>query len=228
MNQNFDFDLFYYVTDKLLPIFLIIIAFIIVWKIVKYIWFQFKIFQNKKQLAQAGMKDIDQMDGLQFESYLKVLLEKLGYKSKVTNGSHDFGADLIMKNNNKKIVIQAKRYGYKNHISLNAIQEVFTAQTYYKANESIVITNSMFTKSAKKLAEACNVKLYDRYELAELINKIQPTTTPNQLKEKVPAKERECKKCDGTLIQRKSKTGNFFLGCSNYPSCTYTEPIAKK
>lgn len=225
MDQNF--DLFHYITDRLLPIFLIIIAFIMVWKIAKFVWFQFKVFQNKKQLAQAGMKDIDQMDGLQFESYLKVLLEKLGYKSKVTTGSHDFGADLIMKNDNKKIVIQAKRYGYKNHISLNAIQEVFTAQTYYKADESIVITNSMFTKSAKELAKACNVKLYNRYQLAELVNKIQPTITPNHIKEQIPAKERKCKVCGGTLIQRKSKTGNYFLGCSNFPECTHTESIAR-
>lgn len=196
-------------------------------RLVKYILFQIKVLRNQKQLAQAGMRDIDKMDGLQFEAYLKALLKELGYKAKVTTGSHDFGADLIMKKDNQKIVIQAKRYGYKNHISLNAIQEVFTAKTYYKANESIVMTNSMFTKSAKELAEACNVKLYDRYQLARLINKIQPSETPNQIKENTPAKERKCKICGGTLIQRKSKTGNFFLGCSNYPKCTHTEPIAK-
>lgn len=196
-------------------------------RLIKYILFQLKVFRNQKQLAQAGMKDIDKMDGLQFEAYLKALLKELGYKAKVTTGSHDFGADLIMKNDNKKIVIQAKRYGYKNHISLNAVQEIFTAQTYYKANQSIVITNSMFTKSARELAKACNVKLYDRYKLAELINKVQPDTTPNQIQESTPAKERKCKTCGGTLVQRKSKAGNFFLGCSNYPKCTHTEPIAK-
>lgn len=223
-----EFEVLNTLIDIFFPTLIIILFITIGWKIFNFLRFRWKIFKSQKKLSRSGMRDIDQMDGLQFESYLKVLMKELGYKSKVTTGSHDFGADLIMKNDNKKIVIQAKRYGYKNNISLNAIQEVFAAQTYYKADESIVITNSMFTKSAKELAQACNVKLYDRYKLAELISEIQPSNTPNQIKEDVPAKERKCRLCGGTLTQRKSKTGNFFLGCSNFPRCTHTEPIAKR
>lgn len=33
-------------------------------------------------------------------------------------------------------------------------------------------------------------------------------------------KERLCPKCEGKLVQRKSKYGPF-LGCSNYPKCTH-------
>ena len=34
-----------------------------------------------------------------------------------------------------------------------------------------------------------------------------------------------CAKCkDGTLTKRQNrKTGEFFLGCSNYPKCSYTQ-----
>lgn len=217
----------YITINYLLVIFFAFVILAISYKIFEYVTFQMKVVKNQKNIAQSGMNDIDKMDGLQFEAYLKALLKELGYKSKVTNGSYDFGADLIMKRNNKKIVIQAKRYKYKNHISISAVQEVFAAKEYYKANEAIVITNSMFTKSAKELAAACNVKMYDRYKLSELINKIQPTTTPEKIKENVPPKERKCKKCKNNLVQRKSKTGNYFLGCSNYPKCNHTEPIAK-
>ncbi|WP_235998617.1 CFI-box-CTERM domain-containing protein [Cysteiniphilum marinum] len=35
-----------------------------------------------------------------------------------------------------------------------------------------------------------------------------------------------CKKCNGVLKERKSRKGEFFLGCSNFPKCRYTESIA--
>lgn len=214
-------------TNKFLPIIILIFAIVFLWKFVKFLWFKIKVLKYQKKLAKSGMYDIDRMDGLQFESYLKALLKELGYKSKVTSGSHDFGADIIMKNNRKKVVIQAKRYGYKNKVSLDAIQQIYTAKTYYNADQAVVITNSTFTKSASELAQACNVKLYDRYKLTDLINKLKPEQTPKNIINTIPAKERKCKSCGGRLIQRKSKAGNHFLGCNNYPRCTHTEPIAK-
>lgn len=182
------------------------------------------LYFNK--LAKSGIKEIDKMDGLQFEFYLKALFKELGYRTTVTIGSHDFGADLIMKNDRKKIVIQAKRYGYKKKVSVNAIQQVYASKAYYKADKCLVITNSIFTKSAEQLAKACNVTLYDRYKLIELINKANPTTSPNDIINTIEPKTRKCPTCKGDLIKRKSKSGYFF-GCSNYPSCNHTENIAQ-
>jgi ssDNA-binding Zn-finger/Zn-ribbon topoisomerase 1 len=32
--------------------------------------------------------------------------------------------------------------------------------------------------------------------------------------------------CDGVLVKRRNKfTGEYFLGCSNFPDCDHTEPI---
>lgn len=224
--MNKDIETLNVIIDKLFPVIIIIIAIVLSWKVIKFLWFKLKVIKYQKKLAQSGMPDIDKMDGLQFEVYLKALLQELGYKSKVTSGSHDFGADLVMKNNQKKIVIQAKRYGYKNKVSLDAIQQVYTAKTYYNADESVVITNSTFTKSASELAKVCNVKLYDRYKLTDLINKVKPKQTPKNIINSTPAKDRKCKSCGGNLVQRKSKKGYHFLGCNNYPNCTHTESIA--
>ena len=100
---------------------------------------------------------IDKMDGHQFEVYLKALFRELGYSPTVTKQSNDFGADLILKGKNR-IVIQAKRYGMKNRVGISAVQEIYAAQAYYKAHEGWVVTNSVYTRQAKELAEACNVK----------------------------------------------------------------------
>src|SRR5690625_5763781 len=98
----------------------------------------------------------------------------------VTKKSGDYGADVVLKGKNK-IVIQAKRYGYKNNVSMDAVREVFAARSYYKADEAWVITNSFFTKQAKELAKACGVKLLNRYELEKFIVQINPEKTPNEV-----------------------------------------------
>nr|WP_077303355.1 restriction endonuclease [Virgibacillus pantothenticus] len=128
-------------------------------------------------MARSGIKDIDRMDGFQFEAYLKVLFKKLGYRPVVTQKSGDYGADVILKGKNK-VVIHAKRYGYKNRVSMDAVREVYAAQAFYQADEAWVITNSLYTKQAKELAKACGVKLLDRFALQDFIIEINPERMP--------------------------------------------------
>ncbi len=66
----------------------------------------------------------------------------------------------MLSNNEKKIVVQAKRY--KKKVGLKAVQEVVSAKNYYKADECWVITNNYFTAPAVKLAQSNNVSLIDR------------------------------------------------------------------
>ncbi|WP_088053478.1 restriction endonuclease [Virgibacillus dakarensis] len=130
-------------------------------------------------LKKSGIRDIDRLQGYQFEEYLKVLFKKLGYRPVVTKKSGDYGADVVLKGRNK-IVIQAKRYGYKHNVSMDAVREVLAAMFFYKADEAWVITNSFFTKQAKTLAKSCGVKLLNRYELEKFIVKINPKQQPKQ------------------------------------------------
>ncbi|UOE63124.1 restriction endonuclease [Priestia filamentosa] len=178
-----------------------------------------------KRLARSGIQYIDQMDGFQFEFYLKALFQELGYKTQVTAQSGDFGADLIMKGQ-QKIVIQAKRYGRKNRVGISAIQQVYGAQAYYRADEAWVITNSSFTKSARALAEACNVQLFDRKALQELILEVNPSHTAEKVYQEVEPESCKCPMCGKSLVVRQGKT-NRFWGCSSFPQCRHTEAINK-
>ena len=38
---------------------------------------------------------------------------------------------------------------------------------------------------------------------------------------------RICPNCGAPLVYRKSKKGDEFIGCSNFPKCRYVESIAK-
>lgn len=121
---------------------------------------------HMEELRQSGIDEIDQMNGLQFEEYLSSLYQSLGYNTQVTKGSGDFGADLILENNDEKIIVQAKRYSSK--VSIQAVQEIVAAKGYYSANHSWVVTNNYFTEPARKLANANDVLLIDRDLLIKL------------------------------------------------------------
>lgn len=180
-----------------------------------------------KQMARSGIRYIDKMDGHQFEVYLKALFRELDFRPEVTRKSGDYGADLILKGKNR-IVIQAKRYGMKNRVGISAVQEIYAAKAYYTAHEAWVVTNSVYTKQAKELAAACDVKLIDRAELQKLINRINPEHSAQDVYQGVDPAERKCPACKSNLVVRNSKkNGNKFFGCSQFPTCNHTEPINK-
>lgn len=129
------------------------------------------IYHREQKLRRAGIADIDQMDGLEFETYLQQLFKALGYTVTLTPPSGDYGADLILKKQGETIAVQAKRY--KNNVGIKAVQEMKAAEMHYNASASWVVTNSYFTDAAAKLAKSNHVTLINRDELIRLILKSQ-------------------------------------------------------
>ena len=119
---------------------------------------------------QLSISDIDSMTGYEFEKFLKILFEKMGYKVEHTKISRDQGADLILNKFGEKIVVQAKRYDFSRKVGNKAIQEIVAAIKYYNADKGIVITTSEFTTSAIDLARANKIELIDRYKLKKLVS----------------------------------------------------------
>jgi restriction system protein len=110
-----------------------------------------KLRIEKASCRSYSAKDIDSMDGIQFEYYLMELYLSRGYGVEVTNASGDYGADLLLHKDGKKNVVQAKRYS--KDVGIKAVQEVLGAKSYYQADEAWVVSNSYFTKAANDLAQ---------------------------------------------------------------------------
>lgn len=123
------------------------------------------------RLARSGVSDIDNMDGKSFEKYLEVLFIKLGYKVERTRYIGDYGADLVVKKDGIKTVIQAKRY--KNKVNIKAIQEAVAAMGHYQCEKAMVVTNSFYTKQAVELARSNRVELWDRKHLVKALLSIK-------------------------------------------------------
>ncbi len=114
------------------------------------------------------LKQVDQLSGNAFEEYLRAHFKKMGYRVRLTEESHDYGADLILKRWGETVVVQAKRY--ERHVGMSAVQEVIGAVACYEADRAMVVTNHGFTKSAWRLARHNDVELWGREELKKYLN----------------------------------------------------------
>ena len=101
------------------------------------------------------------MNGLEFENLCAECLRKSGYRNvQVTKASGDYGVDILASKGGHRYAIQCKYY--KNPVGNSAIQEVVAGMHYYNCDKAMVMTNSTFTKNAKELANANNVKLWEK------------------------------------------------------------------
>lgn len=118
------------------------------------------------------LKQLDKMDGHQFEYACADILKANGYKHvKVTRGSGDFGVDIIAEKDKVRYAIQCKRYNHK--LDNTPIQEVVGGLAYYQCDKGAVMTNQYFTEPAKQLAQVNDIELLDRDTLSHMVNRTE-------------------------------------------------------
>ena len=152
----------------LLPIFLLYWIIRAIFKCIKIRKWKKNKYTINDFLANCSIEKIDIMEGYEFEQFLKTLFFYLGYNVETTARTGDYGADLVMTKDKIKTVVQAKRY--TKNVGSKSVQEVVVAKTHYNADETMVVTNSTFTKQAEEIASENGVILIDRNSLCSLIN----------------------------------------------------------
>ncbi|QHW31461.1 hypothetical protein GZH47_11820 [Paenibacillus rhizovicinus] len=179
---------------------------------------------KSERLKRSGIAEVDKMDGRKFEHYLGHMFRAQGYHTEVTQAAGDYGVDLLLTKQGRKIAVQAKRY--TGNVGLEAVQQVQAGKAHYGASEAWVITNSNYTDQAYTLAKSNGVRLIARNELIEMMLKMntpQKQTSPQQeatTKSSAPLQKKDdlCVDCGSIMIKRKSSKGMVTV-CSNYPIC---------
>lgn len=123
----------------------------------------------QRQEQKVTIKDIDYMDGRDFEIFIAEFFEKRGYEVELTPSSGDYGIDVIIKSEFSKVGIQTKCYNDK--VPNAAVQEAVTGISHYGLDKAMVITNSYFQPSAIRLAKDNKVILWNRDKLIEELNR---------------------------------------------------------
>ncbi|GEM_PF-352657 len=182
-----------------------------------FAFFVYRAVRARERISRSRIEEIDVMDGIKFEKYLDVLFSKLGYKTSVTKASGDFGADVILEKDGRRIVVQAKRYS--SNVNLNAVQEVTAARSHYGAQEAWVVTNQYYKSSAIQLARSNDVKLINRDDLIDLILQVNPEM--QEAHHRVNS-GRACRNC-GQPMNLIQGTERSFYRCNEFPKCRYIE-----
>lgn len=123
---------------------------------------QFESIQNR--LAYVNWRALR---GIDFEQFLVQVFQLHGFAVQTTKVSGDQGIDLVASCLHIKLGIQAK--GYVSSVGNDAVQQAHAGKTHYRCTHSVVITNSVFTKSARELAQSVECYLIDENSMPDLI-----------------------------------------------------------
>jgi restriction system protein len=133
---------------------------------------------EQRRLARSGIGEIDAMKGSRFEAYLATMFRRLGYSAEIVGSARgDYGGDLVVKKGGVRTIVQAKRYA-NNKVGIKAVQEAHAAKSIYGCDHAMVVTNSVFTTQAHKLAKATGVELWAREKLIKNLLQAQATAAP--------------------------------------------------
>jgi len=186
---------------------------------------------RESKLRQAGLGDLDHMNGEQFEELLQARFRTKGYRVTLTPNGADFGADLLLERDGTKTAVQAKHWR-TGKVGVRAVQEIAATKAHYRADKAAVIASGDFTDQAVQLARSNSIDLWDRARLArELVNDASPTKSAPASAVELPFKEEpysatspSCPRCGSPMVHRTGRHGPFW-GCPGYPACRGTLAI---
>ena len=122
-------------------------------------------WQQRFGAAQAA--GLDQLSSVEFEEFLAGLFRAQGYAAELTPTTGDYGADLILSKDGRRIAVQAKRY--MGSVGVQAVQEALSGLAYYQCHTAWVITTGSFTTNALELAQKSGVKMIGRSDIGNLM-----------------------------------------------------------
>ena len=115
-------------------------------------------------------KNVDTMGSLQFERYVAMLLRSDGYYNVSLTEKYDLGIDIIAEKDGVRWGVQVKRYS--GLVKASAVRQVVTGLKMYGCNRAMVVTNSNYSATARRLAVGNDCVLIDGRGLALLSAKL--------------------------------------------------------
>lgn len=208
--------------------------------------------ERKKLVVDvAQSKASDALDGMSWQSFEKLVGEGFrlqGYDVVETGGGGaDGGIDLVLTkratNSGEKFLVQCKQWRALK-VGVDVVRELYGVMAARGATGGFVVTSGRFTEAAVAFASGRNVTLIDGPQLHGLIAQAQASRFPSMALQRreaepvmakpsagaQPSMEPSCPTCSKPMVRRTAKrgasAGNEFWGCTAYPSCRGTRPVA--
>lgn len=128
--------------------------------LISYLYTKYKKKALDKKNKKILFSQVSKLSPYEFEEWIASYFSNHGSKAFVTKRSGDYGIDVIVYYQNKKIGIQAKKYAQP--VGIKAVQEAYAGQKFYDCDSAwIVTTASNFTNQAIELAEKTGIELFN-------------------------------------------------------------------
>ena len=129
-------------------------------------------FESEIKYPSLSINQLDKLNSNLFEAAIAALFEIKGYDVYLTPYSNDKGVDIVVLSETQNFLVQVKQS--QSLVGRDAIQEVFTAKTYYenKFNKKFtlkVFTNNEYSSTAIILGNSNSVELANRNELSLML-----------------------------------------------------------
>jgi restriction system protein len=190
----------------------------------------------------AQSKAADVLDGMSWQEFERLVGEAFrlqGYAVTETGGGGaDGGVDLVLTKGGEKFLVQCKQWRAF-RVGVDVVRELFGVMAARGATGGFVVTSGRFTDEAASFASGRNVRLVDGPKLRGLIQQAaaarardgsaaprQQASAPLPQAPASPA----CPICSSPMVRRVARRGananSEFWGCTTYPKCRGTRPIA--
>ena len=186
------------------------------------------------------------LDGMSWQEFEMLVGEGFriqGYKVVETGGGGaDGGVDLVLsrpgRSGAERFLVQCKQWrAFK--VGVDVVRELYGVMAASGAAGGFVVTSGEFTVDAIAFASGRNVTLVDGPKLHGLIRQARAAASGSPVRAGLaPAThpvartslEQTCPSCAKPMVRRTAKRGAFpgseFWGCTAYPVCRGTRPMA--
>ncbi len=133
--------------------------------------------EELRRLVNIRLNDRDKwytLDPHRFEEYIGEIFHALGYQVQIMPFTGDGGKDLIVSKNNKKYLVECKRYKRESPVGRPLIQQFLGAITEEKADGGYFVTTSRFTQGMDDYVQNKPIILIDGDYLEQLVDSVFP------------------------------------------------------
>lgn len=199
--------------------------------------------RQRAQLLQTrtDLASVAALDWRQFEQLVGEAFRRQGFLVEETGqGGADGGVDLVLRKDGRTVLVQCKRWRQR-QVSVTTVREMWGLLAHHGADAVAIVSVGEFTPDARRFAERKAIDLISGPALLAMIREVQANnfstiTRPDRIEPQVvPAGQAapttsespRCPNCASEMTLRMNRqAGNAFWGCSTFPRCRGTRPLA--
>ena len=151
-----------------------------------------------------------------------------GYSGSLTQRGADGGADIVLKRDGHRVLVQCKRWRTR-VVRPDAIRSLKGVMAGEGVARGIFVSSGRYTAEARRVAVSYGIHTVDGMELLDLVREARGEI-PGLIESLRSAGPRladppYCPRCHELMVMRTGVHGKFW-GCRRFPSCRGTQSLA--